>query len=311
MTFHPLWLAAWFIVMLLFLAGAFPSPGMTAVAGGGRYGPALRFDPPPVDVNNEALPVEQPEDVQETPPAPSSAREIAGQEGSANVVVLPAPEPLTGGTAATSVQGSSPENPAAPPSGVRKSIRLFGTVEFRAPLKDIPKWERVLRLEQKRPTFGVEAQSRMSPAVAARWASLREKIKDLPLMEKAKAVNNFFNQWPYKSDIMLWGVTDYWETPAEFLGKSGDCEDYAISKYYALRSLDVPAKQLRIVALRDTIRNLGHAVLAVYIDGNAYILDNLSNMVLVHTRLTHYAPQFSVNEEFRWAHIKPLNAPKK
>ena len=34
---------------------------------------------------------------------------------------------------------------------------------------------------------------------------------------------------------------------------------------------------MRIVVLRDTIRNLAHAVLVVYLNDEAYVLDNLSN----------------------------------
>ena len=64
------------------------------------------------------------------------------------------------------------------------------------------------------------------------------------------------------------------------------------------------------VVLKDTLRNLDHAVTAVYLDGDAWILDNLSNAVLSHKRLSHYRPQFSVNEEYRWAHLTP-SAPKK
>ena len=54
----------------------------------------------------------------------------------------------------------------------------------------------------------------------------------------------------------VWGVMDYWETPAEFFQKSGDCEDFAIAKYFALRDLGFPASQMRIVVLKDTLRNL-------------------------------------------------------
>jgi predicted transglutaminase-like cysteine proteinase len=59
------------------------------------------------------------------------------------------------------------------------------------------------------------------------------------------------------------------------------------------------------VALVDTIRNLAHAVLVVYMDDDAYVLDNLTTLVLSHTRYQHYAPQYSVNEVYRWAHVRP------
>ena len=45
---------------------------------------------------------------------------------------------------------------------------------------------------------------------------------------------------------------------------SGDCEDYAIAKFFALRQLGFGAEQMRIVILWDEIRGIGHAVLAVY-----------------------------------------------
>ena len=99
-------------------------------------------------------------------------------------------------------------------------------------------------------------------------------------------------------------IGSYWAIPAEFLKKSGDCEDYAIVKYFTLKELGIPAENMRIVVVRDTLRNLAHAVLAVYLNGDAYILDNLSNTVLSHSRIRQYSPQYSVNESGRWAHLK-------
>ena len=97
---------------------------------------------------------------------------------------------------------------------------------------------------------------------------------------------------------------DYWAIPMEFLKKSGDCEDYAIVKYFSLKELGVPAEDMRIVVVRDTVRNLAHAVLVVYLDDNAYVLDNVSSAVLPHSRVRQYSPQYSINERSRWAHIK-------
>ena len=82
-------------------------------------------------------------------------------------------------------------------------------------------------------------------------------------------MNVLINRWPDRTDMDVWGVMDYWETPVEFFQKSGDCEDFAIAKYFALRDLGFPASQMRIVVLKDTLRNLDHAVTAVYLDGDA------------------------------------------
>jgi predicted transglutaminase-like cysteine proteinase len=141
--------------------------------------------------------------------------------------------------------------------------------------------------------------------LAASWPATREALKGKPLLEQLNVVNRFFNRYPYRLDVEIYGIRNYWSTPAEFMKNSGDCKDYSIIKYYALKQLGLDPDSMRIVVLTDVIRNLAHAVVAVYHEGNAYILDNLSNLVLPHTRLTHYRPQFSVNEDYRWVHMVP------
>ena len=237
------------------------------------------------------------------PRAPASAIGDKAGEGMAppqEEEEVEAPEPAAQATPSAAIPADKP-----------KTIHLFGHVEFRGPLKNIPKWERVLKEEQKGPSFGAGNSSGMPEEVRKRWLPMREKLIDLPLMEQLKAVNNFFNQWPYKTDIANWGLEDYWATPKEFFKKSGDCEDYAIAKYYALRDLGVPAHKMRVVAVMETIRGIGHAVLVVFVDDKAYVLDSLSNLLLQHSRLTNYEPKFSVNEEFRWVHVKPVQKSKK
>ena len=180
-------------------------------------------------------------------------------------------------------------------------LRLFNTVEFRGALKNLPKWDRVLKEEAKNPTFKSDAVTKI------KWEAFKEKAAGLELKEKLKQVNNFFNRMPYRTDREVWGVEDYWAIPREFVQKSGDCEDYSISKYYALKELGVPASDMRIVVLQDTIRNLAHAVLVVFGNGTAYVLDNVSNVIMTHDRLGHYKPQYSVNEEYRWSHVPIKN----
>jgi predicted transglutaminase-like cysteine proteinase len=70
---------------------------------------------------------------------------------------------------------------------------------------------------------------------------------------------------------------------------AGDCEDYAIAKFAALQEAGVSADDLRIVILRDDIRNEDHAVVAVRLDGKWLMLDN--HMVMVEDRrLRDYHP---------------------
>ena len=49
-----------------------------------------------------------------------------------------------------------------------------------------------------------------------------------------------------------------------------------IAKYRSLRRLGLPAERLRMVVVQDLVRDLPHAVLAVYQGNAVYILDNLT-----------------------------------
>ena len=196
--------------------------------------------------------------------------------------------------------------PGAPPPPKAVSVRLFGTIEFRSDLKTLPQWTRILSVVARQlDEYRNCAKTSCSPA-AMSWQQMIHLSGKKSPMEKLKTVNAFFNQWPYRLDIEVYGKSDYWASPDEFLKLSGDCEDYSTIKYFALQQLGFNMNKMRIVVVKDRIRNIGHAVLAVYIDDTAYILDNLSDMVLPHSRYQHYIPQYSVNGANRWAHIRPI-----
>lgn len=195
------------------------------------------------------------------------------------------------------------------PAAAAPSSALFGTMEFRSDSHAaLPQWRRVLAgIEREQATYAACARgddSCRSRAVLG-WQAMLQSLQGLPDLDQVREVNSYLNQWRYRPDSDNWGRSDYWATPLEFLRRSGDCEDYAIIKYVSLRELGFPADRLRMVVLRDTLRNLAHAVLAVYVGGEVYILDNLSNAVLPQSRLSHYVPYYSVNEASRWAHVAP------
>lgn len=189
----------------------------------------------------------------------------------------------------------------APPAEAGPKIQLFGTVEFRRPLKSLPAWLDMLARNRKSPIF--VAGSRFNRSTT--WEGFKAKAEKLSPPEQLKMVNVFWNKWPYREDRDVYGKPDYWAAPVQFRKNSGDCEDYAIVKYFTLRALGVPVDDMRIVVLKDVIRNLAHAVLVVYGDNDVWVLDNMSNNVLSHTRNRSYVPQFSVNEHNAWAHVKP------
>jgi len=198
---------------------------------------------------------------------------------------------------------------AARPASMKVSggnkIRLFGSVEFRSSLTVLPKWIRVMKSTKQQISYFSTCKGKACSPAAGSWKHIIRQARGKSSMEQLKMVNRFFNQWPYRLDVEVYGVTDYWADPGEFMKLSGDCEDYSIVKYYALRELGFDARSLRIVVLKDEIRNISHAVVAVYMDKTAYILDNLSDLVMDHNKYTHYTPQYSVNETNRWAHVMP------
>jgi predicted transglutaminase-like cysteine proteinase len=136
----------------------------------------------------------------------------------------------------------------------------------------------------------------------ARWESFLRGAAKLSAQRQLAQVNAFVNATSYRPDSQVWGKSDYWAAPGEFFARGGDCEDYAIAKYMSLKQLGFDPKAMRILVLKDTRRDLLHAVLAVEHAGQTYILDNLSGSVRTWAELPDYRPLYSVNEAAFWLH---------
>lgn len=134
------------------------------------------------------------------------------------------------------------------------------------------------------------------------WHSFLMTLKDKDRMSQLQEVNRYVNGHPYILDIVNWGVPDHWETPKEFLDRSGDCEDYAISKFYSLRVLGMDNTNLRIVVLQDLNLQIPHAILVAYLDGKPFVLDNQIPEVVSADIIRHYRPFYSINEQNWWLH---------
>lgn len=220
-----------------------------------------------------------------------------------------------GETAAEKARQAGAARPQAPPAAdgqggrqadapAPKVIRLFGTVAFRGNFNALPKWKRVLsKAEEQVRALGSCTSGKGCPPGATSWQRIMAQARGLDPMEQLRTVNTFFNKWPYRLDQDVYGTSDWWATPQEFLKLSGDCEDFAITKYYALRELGHSPDNLRIVVLQDRIRGIAHAILTVILDGDAYVLDNVTSVVFSHSKYSHYVPYYSLNENYRWSHI--------
>lgn len=280
---------------------------------------------PIAETKNETGPLQVPVSETEGKTVPAQVP-IAVAEDDAAPVQLPVAEAVTrpvwrqGSNAEPQDEAVSPqisdaqteamrEQGADAPKGVQ-SVRLFQSAAFRGNFNALPKWKRVLSKapEQVR-ALNTCVSAKGCPPGSASWQRVIKQAKGQAPMEQLRLVNSFFNKWPYRLDQDAYGTSDWWATPHEFLKISGDCEDYAIIKYFALRELGYSQEELRIVVVKDRIRGIAHAILAVFLQGEAYVLDNVSNTIFPHTKFKHYTPQYSLNEKYRWSHIPATKQP--
>jgi predicted transglutaminase-like cysteine proteinase len=148
-------------------------------------------------------------------------------------------------------------------------------------------------------------------AVAKDWNSVLNLLQGGSEQQKLDDINEFLNRrLRFVDDQTLWGQNDYWATPIEALLKgSGDCEDYAIAKYFSLKFLGVPVSKLRITYVKARIGGpastltQAHMVLTYYStpDAEPLILDNLVGEIRPASRRGDLQPVFSFNSEGVWA----------
>lgn len=193
--------------------------------------------------------------------------------------------------------------PVARAQGAVPSV--FGSTEVRRDnLAPFPKWTGALAryFEERGKQSGTCQEDRFNQCHWRAWQKLLADARALPPRRQLEQVNQFLNQYRYVTDPINWGIDDYWESPAQFLARYGDCEDYAIAKFLSLRALGWNNDQLRVVVLQDLNLRIPHAVLVVKLDGRQFVLDNQIPQVVDATSIRHYRPIFSVNETAWWLH---------
>lgn len=140
----------------------------------------------------------------------------------------------------------------------------------------------------------------------SQWRTLLGTSHSQPEQEKLKSVNNFFNKnIIFDDDITIWQQSDYWATPLETIGKGrGDCEDFALAKYYSLLQLGVPMNRLRLIYVKARLGGAqqAHMVLAYYPTPSAtpLVLDNLDPQIKPASQRPDLTPVFSFNGEGLW-----------
>lgn len=157
-------------------------------------------------------------------------------------------------------------------------------------------------LNQFTKKYGKKAQKRVLI-----WDNVVENAKGKKTLQKLKTVNDFFNKITYKLDSDHWNKKDYWAAPFEFMGTgAGDCEDYAIAKYFTLRKLGIPDEKLRIMYVKYQGKKSGfeqaHMVLTYYHKPNAtpVVLDNINKKLKLANKRKDLKPVYSFNASGLW-----------
>ncbi|QWV92317.1 transglutaminase-like cysteine peptidase [Geomonas oryzisoli] len=154
-------------------------------------------------------------------------------------------------------------------------------------------------LQQAERKYGREALRRLTA-----WEELIARDKSRTDRDKLEKVNRFFNErLRFAGDWDVWGVEDYWATPIEFLAKgAGDCEDFAIAKYFTLKAMGLEDEKLRITYVKALRYNIHHMVLTYYSTPEAepLVLDNLVDSIDHASKRNDLMPILSFNGSGLW-----------
>jgi predicted transglutaminase-like cysteine proteinase len=187
----------------------------------------------------------------------------------------------------------------AKPLAVPETASLFGARAIHyADISDFQRWTGLLaRWESEQAAARTCGQDNDAPTCAPReWTALIAKLRGLAPRRQIEAVNAAINAHPYVAATTNWHDPAHWETPFEFMRRNGQCQDYAIAKFLALRALGFADAQLRLVVLRDMRRKIDHAVLVVDWAGEALLLDNLLDRAVPASRVADYRAYYSLTE---------------
>jgi predicted transglutaminase-like cysteine proteinase len=162
------------------------------------------------------------------------------------------------------------------------------------------------------------AAERLGPQAVASLGPLQELLQQAAGLDdeaRLEPINAWFNRRViFRTDDAASGEADHWASPLETLQAGhGDCEDYAIAKYFSLVAVGTPVARLRLVYVRAQVAGndaQAHMVLAYYAQPNAepLILDNLLTSVRPASRRPDLTPVFSFNSEGLWQGVGAQSA---
>ena len=186
---------------------------------------------------------------------------------------------------------------------VALSILAIGPVQAQEiaslqPAYRAPQYMRVYANAQ--PPYGfvrfceVQPNECVSTAVSDdRYPMTPERLSNLD--EINRAVNREIEP---ATDGEIYGVNELWTVPKV----RGDCEDFAIAKYFTLLDLGIDEHKLTLTYVKALKLNQAHMVLTYYPSPKAepLVLDNLVEAILPSSERTDLLPVYSLNGSGLW-----------
>jgi len=209
-----------------------------------------------------------------------------------------APEPVA---LTTNFPAASDRSPAPPAPGRDAAAEPFGAVTVPVTGGGLwAKWRGVAAAIEAE--SGMLARCRADPggcpsAAAVRFLAIIDAARARQGRARLGEVNRAINLAIRPvSDLDQYGVPDLWSSPlATLAAGAGDCEDYAIAKYVALREAGVADGDVRLLIVHDEKRDDDHAVVTARLDGRWLVLDNRWLVMLADAELTAYRPLFAID----------------
>ena len=143
------------------------------------------------------------------------------------------------------------------------------------------------------------AEENRCPSAARKFREIVAKVRDVTGRARIGIINRAINLAVRPvSDEARWGVPDRWSAPLATLESGlGDCEDYAIAKYLALRTTGIADDDVYLVIVRDLAVQETHALVTVRLDDTWVTLDNRRLTLVADVDLRRTLPLFIIGQD--------------
>jgi predicted transglutaminase-like cysteine proteinase len=202
---------------------------------------------------------------------------------------------------------SGPEAAAGLPSPFSDQIKpaFAGAADPRWRADMFKKWQGVKerngrQIEGPPPSCRPVPGPGIGSCILPEWARFVEALKQANATKKLNATNLEINRRTYVTDLVNWKQPDFWATPIEFFSRNGDCEDFAISKFFTLLYAGLSNDLMKIVIVDDLNLKIPHAVFAIDTQDGIMILDNQIKTVMPADRIFHYRAIYALDMTGAW-----------